>query len=108
MMMDKDAAKAFLSQNDAFAEGLTEDDLATVEEYAEHHAGGLFVLWRYVDDNLSVKAHDSWGGADDEGHECIVHVYSTEDDSHDVVNYYATGHEALEAFLAADETTEEA
>lgn len=102
-----DAAKAFLEQNDGFAKGLTEDDLVTVEEYADHHAGGLIVLWRYIEDNLAVKTHDSWGGADEEGRDIVVHIYSLEDESVDIVNWYATGHEALEAFLSADADTKE-
>lgn len=105
-------AERFLAQNDDAARGLTDDELATVEQYAEHHAGGLFVLWRYIErtvdgPDLSVKMHDSWGGDDGEGRNIVVHVYSTDDDSVDVVNYYATGSEALAAFLTADDTTVE-
>lgn len=107
-------ARAFLAQNDDAARGLTDAELTTVEMYAEHHAGGLYVLWRYIEDmadkpeGLCVKMHDSWGGDDGEGRNIVVHVYSTEDDSHDVVNYYATGVEAIAAFLTADADTKEA
>lgn len=112
-MDEQYAAREFLAQNDDAAKGLTDAELETVEQYAEHHAGGLFVLWRYVErtvdgPDLSVKMHDSWGGDDEEGRGIVVHVYSTDDDSHDVVNYYATGTEAVAAFLAADDTTTEA
>lgn len=100
-------ARRFLGQNEEFAESLTPADLEVVDLYAEHHAGGLFVLWRWISDDLSVKAHESWGGDDEEGNGMVVHVYSTEDDSVDIVNYYATGHEAVHAFLLADEDTTE-
>jgi len=107
------AAEAFLAQNEDVAAVLDPDDLATIDLFAEHHAGGLFVLWRPIErlvdgPDLSVKMHDSWGGDDGEGRNIVVHVYSTEDDSHDVCNFYETGHEAIAAFLAADENTKEA
>lgn len=106
-------AERFLAQNEDVAAVLDDDDLATIDQYAEHHAGGLYVLWRYIErtvdgPDLAVKMHDSWGGDDGEGRNIVVHVYSTEDDSHDVCNFYETGHEALAAFLAADENTKEA
>ena len=105
-------AEAFIAQNPDAARDATLDTIDAIEQYAEHHAGGLYVLWRYVErtfdgPDLSVKMHDSWGGPDEQGRNIVVHVYSTEDDSHDVVNYYATGSEALAAFFAADDTTKE-
>lgn len=86
----------FLSQNDVFAADLTDDDRETVEEYAEHHAGGLYVLWRDLGDGLSVKAHDDWG----EGETAIVHVYDSENPDRDDVVFFTSGHQALEVFLA--------
>jgi len=105
--------RAFLDQNPDSVADLNTADLDTLDQYAEHHAGGLFVLWRPIErlvdgPDLSVKMHDSWGGDDGEGRNIVVHVYSTEDDSHDVCNFYETGHEAIAAFLAADENTKEA
>lgn len=92
-------AERFLAQNDEFASSLTTEDLEVVENYAEHHAGGLFVLWRWLGDDWCVKAHESWGGDDGEGRNMVVHVYNTEDPDHDTVTFYATGHEAVAAFL---------
>jgi len=106
--------RAFLDQNPDSVADLNTADLDTLDQYAEHHAGGLYVLWRYIEDTegkpegLAVKMHDSWGGDDGQGRTIVVHVYSTEDDRHNVVNYYSTGTEALAAFLAADADTKEA
>lgn len=92
-----DAAKAFLDQNTVFARDLTEDDRATVGLYAQHHAGGLFVLWRELEGTLNVKAHDDWGGDT----EAVVHVYDSEDPDVSMVSFFTSGHEALAEFLAA-------
>lgn len=90
----------FLAQNDLFREGLTEDDYEMVHAFADHHAGGLIVLWRPFDvDGLSVKAHDSWGGDDD----IVVHVYDSEDPDRQWMRFFDNGHDALNAFLSVTE-----
>lgn len=61
-------AEAFLAQNELSAEGLT---VSEIEDYATHHAGGLIVLLRYLDDGWLVKLHDSWGSSED----IVVHRY---------------------------------
>lgn len=103
-------AQRFLSQNDGYAETLTDDDRATVEQYAEHHSGGLYVLGRALESGLYVKSHESWGGPDDVlGREHVVHMYDpdADDDGTEVVlQYFDTGHEALQAFLSATDATE--
>lgn len=87
----------FLRQNETFAADLTEEDVATVQLYAEHHAGGLYVLWRDLEDGLSVKTHDSWGGDTD----IVVHIYDAEDPDLQRERYFTSGHEALACFLSA-------
>lgn len=87
----------FLDQNTDFARGLTEDDRETVDAFAEHHAGGLIVLWRPMEvDGLSVKAHDDWSDQDS----IVVHVYDSPDPDRDWVRLFANGHDALAAFLS--------
>lgn len=96
-------AELFLRQNERFAADLAPEDVATLELYAEHHAGGLFVLGRPLDDGRYVKAHDSWG--DDES--IVVHAYDPDDsDADDVEEYFTSGRKALAAFLAYDDTEE--
>lgn len=93
--MQKTAAERFLEQNEDASTGLTEGDLAAVVAHAEHHAGGLFVLWRPLEDGLSVKMHDDWGG--DEG--VVVNTYDSEDPDMDAVEFFDNGHDALARFL---------
>lgn len=111
----------WLEQNEIAARGLTEDEVRAAEDFAEHHAGGLFVLGCYVDGKpeLYVKMHDSWGDED----KVVVHVYHHDDmtgrcqshegahtyradpdpcigwDVTDAEHYYDTGSEALAHFL---------
>lgn len=93
-------ARTFFDQNATAAQSLTVDQ---VEAFADHHAGGLVVLWRSLSDDWSVKMHDSWGGPDDDGNDVIVHVYrNSDEDPRDTVTYYATGREAYAAFMAAE------
>jgi hypothetical protein len=101
-MIGRDAER-FLTQNEDFATTLTPDDMEAVEQHAEHHAGGLYVLWRWLGDDWSVKAHESWGGPDEDGRNMVVHVYNVEDPDHDTVTYFRTGHEAVAAFLTVPE-----
>lgn len=94
MMMSE--YEIFVDQNPAFAD-LSEDERATAELYAQFHAGNMRVLWRALDDGWSVKCHEDWGG--DDG--IVVHTYHTENPDKDVVDFYPTASEALDAFLAA-------
>lgn len=88
--------ESFFAQNEAFARGLTEYEQAVVRDYADHHAGGLIVLFRYLDEpDLCVKAHDSWGDVDS----IVVHVYDPEDPDRDWMAFFDSGSEALAAFL---------
>lgn len=97
---------AFLAQNYAFAATLdtvSPADQATLDDYAEHHAGGLFVLLRYMDSGPLpiVKCHDTWGDTGPNGEAIVVHWYDPDDEAQSVVRYYATAGEALAAFLRA-------
>ena len=93
----------FLHQNDAFTTTLSEAD--GLSEHAEHHAGGHFVLCRYVDlatdlrGGFYVKTHDSWDGPDDEGRPIVVHLYDPDDSERFVVLYVRTGDAAVDLFL---------
>lgn len=92
--------RRFLEQNTLAAGDLDEDDLETVRDHAEHHAGGLYVLWRPIDDEWSVKLHDSWGDSE----HIVVHTYRPfgDDLEDDVILEFTSGHAALEAFLGAE------
>lgn len=91
------AAKAFLRQNDRAAETLKKKEIAN---FAEWHAGGLFVLWGELaepsDDLTMVKMHDCWGGSDF----VVVHRYNPEYPDDDVVEEFVTGREAFGRFVA--------
>jgi hypothetical protein len=96
----------WLEQNDIAKATLTAEQCAQVEGYAEHHAGGLFVLMyeRRVGDNwVCTKLHDSWG---DDG-KVVVHTYDPDLDGDDTTiqreEYFDTGKEAVEAFLRLDD-----
>lgn len=69
-----------------------------IDEYVSHHAGGLRVMDRWVDDKRIVKMHDSWGGEDS----VVVHVYDPEnaDDPDEIVKHFSTGAAAFEYFKA--------
>jgi len=89
----------FLVQNAVAAGTLADQEqVDAVMQFAEHHAGGLVVLGRSLDDGRYVKMHDSWG---DDG-KVVVHAYDPEDEmiNADVEYYFDTGAEALERFLA--------
>lgn len=82
------AMDAFLEQNTDTAEGLTPEQIETLTPYAQHHAGGLFVLFGKTDDadRPMVKLHDDWGD-DGEAHAGLtrsicVHEYNA-DPAHD-------------------------
>lgn len=92
-------AERFADQNPrAVADVEDHDDLATVDDYAVHHAGGQYVLWRPLEDGMHVKMHDSWA---DEG-QVVVHIYSDRDEpERDELREFTSGREALESFLAA-------
>lgn len=86
----------FLSQNEIAAATLLAGD---VEGYAEHHAGGLIVLLRHLDNGWLVKLHDSWG-ADEE---VVVHRYDPNADDPEFsdteeVWAFQTGAEAFRFF----------
>lgn len=91
-MSNLDAAR-FLEQNNDAAETLSADDVAL---FAQHHAGGLYVLLDYAPDGRCVKLHDTWGGDGP----VIVHVYDPDkpDDPAEVVESFKTGREALARF----------
>lgn len=90
-------ADKFLAQNEIAAHTLTPEQVAP---YAQHHAGGLYVLFDYVEgsEGLCVKMHDSWGEHPDK---VVVHVYDPEDDGgpNEVVEYHTTGRAAFQRFL---------
>lgn len=90
-------AERFLAQNTLVAESITDADTKAVEDFAEHHAGGLYVLGRPVGDGRYIKLHDSWG--DDEM--IVVHAYdpNDQDDESESETYYANGSDAVAAFL---------
>ena len=92
-----DAAR-FLAQNERAAATLEEDE---IEGYAEHHAGGLYVLFGYTPapEGRCVKLHDSWG--DDEY--VVVHIYDPEnaDDPDEIVLSFRDGATAFKHFLTA-------
>lgn len=92
------AVADFLAQNDLFSADLTAHDREVAAPYAEHHAGGLFVLGRRINDRLYVKAHDSWG---DDG-KIVVHVYDPDAADGGTVDYFDSGHDALVRFLGAE------
>lgn len=103
--MSNITAGDFLLQNEFFRVGLTKDDYETIHAYADHHSGGLLVLWRPLGDGYHAKAHDSWGpGTPDEPGNIVVHVYNDEGDD-EVVRYFDNGHDAIEAFLTATYST---
>lgn len=94
----------FIEQNSAFAGTLT--DGSGVDFYAEHHAGGLYVLARFVPIEKDrhafgfyVKTHDSWDGPDGEGRPIVVHLYDPDDSDRSVVIYVRTGDAAVDLFL---------
>lgn len=99
------AAVRFLIQNDTAACDLTDEDRETVEAYAEHHAGGLYVLGREVrpaPDRVYVKMHDDWG----DGEQVVVHTYNPDYDGDapdgdpvERVEFFDSGHAALARFL---------
>lgn len=96
----------WLEQNDIAKATMTALQCAQVEGYAEHHAGGLYVLMheRRVGDNwVCTKLHDSWG---DDG-QVVVHTYSPDLETDDTTiqreEYFDTGKKAVEAFLALDD-----
>jgi hypothetical protein len=120
-MPSTDAARAFLAQNTDTAASIAATTkprrtelLDAVDQYAQHHAGGLFVLFDTLDPTddrrLMVKMHDTWGDGVEDGKagNIVVHVYDAdgdgrlvEDGGTDVVTYYATADEALRAFMEA-------
>lgn len=89
----------FARQNERFVAGLSGEEANELDGYAEHHAGGLYVLLRQLDEHTFVKAHDSW---DDDT--VVVHVYETDGLERSAVRKYATGSGALRNFLEADES----
>lgn len=89
----------FLNQNPLTAASLTPEQLEAIEPYAEHHAGGLFVLGKHLEGDRYAKVHDSWG---DDG-SVVLHAYDPDepDDPAETITEYATGHEAIVAFLSS-------
>lgn len=98
-------AERFLTQNDFFAADLTEADREIVDRFAEHHAGGAYVVIRHLGGTRYVKAHDSWGDPADG--KVVVHVYDADaaDDPAESVTYFDGGHEALTMFMAVESDT---
>jgi hypothetical protein len=97
--MSSDLA-SFVTQNMTMVSGMTEDQMEMIDTYVDHHAGGLYVLWRDLgEENLSVKAHDSWGGDD----EIVVLFYDADVPVRERVIYFAAseGEEAFDKFLTA-------
>ncbi len=93
---------AFLDQNPRAAATLTStDQLEAVDDFAEHHAGGLIVLFRYTEDGRCMKMHDSWGDEDT----VVVHTYDPDnpEDPAETVQSFTSGTDALAAFLTFDE-----
>lgn len=90
----------FLRQNTRCAKDMDEDDRATAQMYAEHHAGGLFVLMRDVGEGWYVKMHDSWGDDEDTAGigTIVVHMYNPTEGG-DYITHWASGHGAMAAFL---------
>lgn len=87
----------FLAQNLIAAATLNADE---VEGWAEHHAGGLYVLmFNNLPDGRVMKLHDSWG--DDVS--VVVHTYDPDqaDDDAETVLHFDTGREAFEHFIGA-------
>ena len=93
-------AQRFNAQNDLGGVVLTAEEQDIIRRYADHHAGGLVVLWRSLTDDLSVKLHDSWG----EDGPVVVHVYDADDPDRDYIEEFADGHEAIARFLSIDES----
>lgn len=103
----------FLAQNTRAAETITPELAERVAPYAQHHAGGLYILLDWTGD-LCVKLHDSWG--DDE--HVVVHAYDPDYDGDrpdgdplERVEEFTTGREAVERFLSiidGDDTEEPA
>lgn len=94
----------WLEQNHRAAETITPEQIRAVAQYAEHHAGGLFVLGGDTPGDHYVKCHDSWG--DDAS--VIVHTYDPDAEDPEfsdteTIAEYATGTEAVAAFLLAVE-----
>lgn len=91
--MSRDTAR-FLDQNDLAALTLHPDD---VEGFAEHHSGGLYVMFGYAADGRCVKMHDSWGDTD----VVVVHTYDPDisDDPEERVEEFTSGSGALIRFL---------
>lgn len=88
----------FLEQNELAADTITPEQLATLENgFAEHHAGGLFVLIRRVGERY-LKLHDSWG----DENMVVLHCYDpgSPDDPSEVEVYFKDGRTAVDAFLA--------
>lgn len=94
----------FLNQNDIAAATLTAKE---IDGYAEHHAGGLYVLmWNNLPNGYCMKMHDTWGDPADGA--VVLHIYDPEnpDDAEESMLYYATGSAAFEQFLAIVEANE--
>src|SRR5690348_9087135 len=100
--VETEEGQAFLEQNSLFAKaGLSAPHLEAVDQFAEHHCGGLFVLGR-PEDGLIVKCHESWGpGRPDEPGDIVVHIYDPHGDT-EAVRYYDDPADAIADFLLAD------
>lgn len=103
IVFDTEDGFRFAHQNEDYIAGLTDGELNLIDQYAEHHAGNLYVLLRWLGENVYVKTHESWDGPH-EGKPFVVHVYDSEEPHRDRVTFYATGSEALKAFMRAEES----
>jgi hypothetical protein len=99
---------AFLTQNSSFAATLDLDDdhdlglVGVVAQHVGHHAGGLFVMGRWVGREWNVKVHDSWDGPDEDGADIVVHIYHLDNPDLDRVDYVKTAAGAVDLFLNAE------
>lgn len=87
-------ASRFLQQNLVAARTLSLDD---VEPWAQHHAGGLYVMLARLDDGRCIKMHDDW----DTPRRVVVHAYDPDAETDEdrvrteVLLTFETGVEAL-------------
>ena len=101
MSLHKSDFELFMDQNTLTTATLTEEDRENLEVWAEHHAGGLYVLLGYLHDGRIIKMHDSWGDDD----KVVIHIYNPDHDGHqddpgESETYFHTGHVAGQVFLA--------
>ncbi len=97
--MDTYEGADFVLQNTLAAATIPEE---AMDQWSQHHAGGLVVLIGEAGGKHYVKLHDSWSDEDT----VVVHIYPMDDSDEGVVFHFKRGDHAIAFFEWAMEAVD--